>query len=432
MAFAGDVNGDHFGDFLVGSPYFDNGNTDEGAYFVYFGGPVLNGIADGSVESGQNSGYLGNSVAGLGDVNGDGYADIGGGANGFDVNGTNGGRVSVCYGGAPFNTVVDVQLNGPSAGARFGASLAAAGDVNGDGYGDVIVGANELTNGQAMEGAAYIHFGGASLSTTANGIIEENSVSSGLGASVAGVGDVNGDGYADVMVGANLRDDNLADVGAVYLYLGGPSVFNTGSDQFFGGSQLNGQFGAALAAGDVDGDGNSDLIIGEPLRDDDFVDEGGVSVFRAEHPGRLFSAQQYNPQPLANIEAWGQSNIGDGFIVAADVVSPRGRERAKLQLEACAPGVAFGHVDCARFTSANWTDLTAAPGGTSVSVIASGLPYGHLFHWRARSLFAPVTVTQPGIVAPANPTRGPWRRMGANGNVADVRVDTGLFKDSYE
>ena len=142
--------------------------------------------------------------------------------------------------------------------------------------------------------------------------------------------------------------------------------------------------------------------------------------------------RQIRSDPLANIEAWGQSNIGDGFIVAADVVSPRGRERAKLQLEACAPGVAFGHVDCARFTSANWTDLTAAPGGTSVSVIASGLPYGQLFHWRARSLFAPVTVTQPGIVAPANPTRGPWRRMGANGNVADVRVDTGLFKDSYE
>lgn len=432
VAYAGDVNGDHFGDFLVGSPFFDGGNTDEGAYFVYFGGASLNDIADGRVESDQGAGYLGVSVAGLGDVNGDGFADIGGGANGFDVNGTNGGRVFVCYGGAAFNTVVDLQLNGPSAGARFGASLASAGDVNGDGYGDVIVGANEWTNGNPMEGAAFVFLGGTTLSNVAAATIEENFGDGGLGASVAGVGDVNGDGYGDVMVGANLRDANLADVGATLLYLGGAGSFNGSSDAFFGGSQLNAQFGSSLAAGDIDGDGLSDLIIGEPFRDDNLNDEGGAFVFSALQVGRAFSAQQYSPQPFANIEAWGQSNIGDGFIVSADVVSPRGRERAKLELEACAPGIAFGAISCARITSASWTDLTASSGGASLSAIATGLTYGQIYHWRARSLFAPLSIVQPGIIAPRIPVHGPWRRMGANAQVADVRVDTGLFKDDYE
>ncbi len=102
-----------------------------------------------------------------------------------------------------FQLLLQRNLEENQASALFWYSVASAGDVNGDGYSDVIVGAYVYDNGQSDEGAAFIYHGSSSgLSTTAASQLEANQVSAYLGYSVASAGDVNGDGYSDVIVGA--------------------------------------------------------------------------------------------------------------------------------------------------------------------------------------------------------------------------------------
>jgi hypothetical protein len=123
-------------------------------------------------------------------------------------------------------TTAHAQLESDQAGARMGQSVASAGDVNGDGYADVIVGAF-LFDGfqQTDEGAAFVFLGSANgiadgNPATAHAQLESNQASGFLGQSVAGAGDVNGDGYADVIVGANAYDSGQSNEGAAFVFLG--------------------------------------------------------------------------------------------------------------------------------------------------------------------------------------------------------------------
>src|SRR5947199_196981 len=103
--------------------------------------------------------------------------------------------------------------------AHFGVSVAGAGDVNGDGYGDLIVGAHYYDNGQADEGRAFAYYGSpAGLSTTPNWTAESDQVAAFFGVSVAGAGDVNADGYDDVIVGAPTYDNGQRDEGRAFVY----------------------------------------------------------------------------------------------------------------------------------------------------------------------------------------------------------------------
>ena len=100
------------------------------------------------------------------------------------------------------------------ASAALGTSVASAGDVNGDGYGDIVVGADGYTNGSAGEGAAFVYLGGASgLGTAATWTGEGNQIGAGFGTAVAAAGDANGDGYADIAVGADQYDNGQTDEG---------------------------------------------------------------------------------------------------------------------------------------------------------------------------------------------------------------------------
>jgi len=110
------------------------------------------------------------------------------------------------------------------ASALFGNAVATAGDVNGDGYSDVIVAAENYDNGETDEGRAFVYLGSASgLSFTPAWTAESNQALANFGYNVATAGDVNGDGYSDVLVGSSLYDNGETNEGRAYLYLGSPS-----------------------------------------------------------------------------------------------------------------------------------------------------------------------------------------------------------------
>ena len=167
---------------------------------------ALPGAASWSVISGNADSELGARVATAGDVNGDGYSDILIGAPKHDSGLTDQGLVYVYHGsasglGAPGDPAW--SKSGGQAGAQFGAALATAGDVNGDGNADVIIGAPYWDDGQVDEGGVWVYHGsGAGLIAAPAWYKQSDRVGARFGTAVATAGDVNGDGYADVIVGA--------------------------------------------------------------------------------------------------------------------------------------------------------------------------------------------------------------------------------------
>ncbi len=162
-----------------------------------------------------------------GDVNGDGYADVIVGAPSWTHGQEDEGAAALYYGSA-FGLLSNpnwvVESNMP--GAEFGISVKTAGDVNGDGYDDVIVGAHYYANGQIDEGGAVVYHGSASgLSHIPNWGDESNQEGARFGLSVGTAGDVNGDGYSDVIASAILYDHSQIDEGAAFVYHGGDDLF---------------------------------------------------------------------------------------------------------------------------------------------------------------------------------------------------------------
>ena len=134
------------------------------------------------------------------------------------------GRAYVYYGGPGADAVADLTLTGEAAGDLFGYSVSGAGDVNGDGYADVIVGAYSDDAGGSDAGRAYVYFGGPGADAVADLTLTGAAASDWFGWSVSGAGDVNGDGYADVIVGGHSDDAGGMDAGRAYVYFGGPGA----------------------------------------------------------------------------------------------------------------------------------------------------------------------------------------------------------------
>src|SRR5262245_62051016 len=164
---------------------------------------------------GENDGDIfGSSVASVGDVNGDGYDDVIIGANFFPSEGGQG-RAYLYFGGPAIDSLADLVIPFPPGGSGwFGISVASAGDFNGDGYPDIIVGARYAV----FSGKAFIYYGGPSLDATPDLTLTGENTGSWFGSSVASVGDVNGDGFDDVIVGA---PNYGSQAGRAYVFLGG-------------------------------------------------------------------------------------------------------------------------------------------------------------------------------------------------------------------
>src|SRR5262245_49502503 len=200
VAWVGDVNGDGYDDFLVGAFRYPE-IASVGQAYLYFGGPSIDSVADLVLPAPPGgAGWFGVSVASAGDFNGDGHPDFIIGAE----QAGNEGKAFIYYGGPSLDATPDFTLTGESTGAliAFGASVASAGDVNEDGFDDVIVGAPWYPGGNNKPGRAYVFFGGDPADTVPDRVFSGIGFYDQLGSVVGSAGDMNGDGHPDVFASA--------------------------------------------------------------------------------------------------------------------------------------------------------------------------------------------------------------------------------------
>ena len=400
---AGDINNDGVEDLIIGARGGDpNGNSNAGESYVVFGQDSgfnasfnlanLDG-SNGFVINGINSGdFSGTSVSSAGDVNGDGIADIIIGANFAD---SNAGESYIVFGqDSGFNASLNLAnldgsngfvINGINSGDFSGTSVSGAGDINGDGVSDLIIGANFADpNGNSNAGESYVVFGNKNGFTSnlnlanldgSNGFVI-NGINSGdfSGTSVSSAGDINGDGFSDIIVGATNADpNNQENAGQAYVILGTDAEFNSSFDL----SSLNGQNGFVIngdnvdnllgtsvsSAGDFNGDRLDDIIISAVGANQEtgtsYVLFGSTEPFNA-----VIDLDQLEPNQGFTIEGIDQGDRsgnsvssagdvnGDGFddlIIGAPQADPNDIRDAGESYLVFGRGTLLGDVDGDRF-----------------------------------------------------------------------------------
>lgn len=256
---AGDVNGDGYDDLIVGADQNDAKRYYSGRAYIYFGGRNMDNLSDMNI-TGDPTGYLGHSVSDAGDVNNDGYGDVIVGAPGTDLSFENAGQAYVYFGGKDMDNVSDVSMNGTGLWDQFGRCVSGAGDVNGDGFDDVVVGADDFDMLEA--GRVEVFFGGRSMDGEPDIVVKGAERGEWLGWSVSGAGDINQDGYDDILIGAGGNDTLGENFGQAYIFYGG-QVMDDRWDVAFNGTAYMEWFSDAVAgAGDVNGDGCLEVLVG--------------------------------------------------------------------------------------------------------------------------------------------------------------------------
>ncbi len=352
---AGDVNGDGIDDLLIGASGLGSTGSDlgvNGNSYVVFGasglgasgtvelsaldgqnGFVLNGITEGDYAG--SSGY---SVSAAGDINGDGTDDLLIGASNANPNGGNSGASYVVFGASEVGSSGTIELstldgnngfvlNGVAEGDRSGFSVSVVGDVNTDGIDDLLIGSGSDT------GVSYVVFGANEVGSSGtmelsaldgdngfvlNGVAENDRT----GVSVSAAGDVNADGIDDMLIGASNADSNGSGSGASYVVFGARDVGANGAVEL---STIDGSDGFVLkgvaafdnsgssvsAAGDVNGDGIDDLLIGAPNA---FCnpDEDGGACFSQGASYVIFGANGVETNGTVELSALDGSN---GFML---------------------------------------------------------------------------------------------------------------------
>ena len=303
LAGVGDVNGDGLDDFIVGAPDNEEGAPDAGQVYLVLGRPAgwamdtSLGLADASFHGetvGQGAGY---SVAGGGDLDGDGLADLAIGAPNDYESGANAGQVYVVMGRtagwSPDTGLLlsDASYLGEAASNYAGISVSVPGDVHGDGYDDLLIGAMWADAGGYRRGKVYLIAGRTSgwAMDTSLSLADASFVGE---ADYDALGyylpmtynplDFDGDGLHDILIGSGENDQSFSQAGKTYVFFGDPSGWAMDTpaadcDAYLLGEAQNDESGSALAAaGDLNGDGYGDLVVGAPYNSETGLYAGQV------------------------------------------------------------------------------------------------------------------------------------------------------------
>ena len=310
-----DFDADGTSDLVVGNPSFDNGS---GSVVVHFGNknrsafldPATVWSLDGSVNESLSSGLA------AGDFNGDGFDDLVVGIPGRGNNSSNVGHVELYLGSSSGLTSTPAWVWTLNASQGFtGAKLASAGDVDSDGDEELLIVSSNYTspNPNSEKGRADMFLGGQSMGQVPDWTLNGTAIDSILGASIAGGGDVNGDGYDDFAISSTGTKDNPVGFSAIEIFFGSASGISMQADQRLDSNIQGKLLGYHMDWVDLDGNGNDELLVGEPFNGSAYQ-SGLIWIFNGTDAGLDF------PTPLTTLSST-QSNdqIGSYFSSAGDI-----------------------------------------------------------------------------------------------------------------
>lgn len=344
-----DLNGDLKPELLIGAPLMDRGGADRGAGFVLWSPAAGDGIDIGDPATAGGGGYImrgeangdraGTTMAAIADLNGDGKAEVLIGSIGSDAGGVDSGAAHVVFGKATDTVILlanvtagtgGFRITGEAAGDQAGSALTSVADLNGDGLAEIVVGAYGNDAGGVDAGAVYVVFGkatttGVSLTTIAAGTggyrITGGTAGAHIGSAVASLGDVNGDGLGDLLIGAPGANEAYV----VFGQAGTTEISLANVALGVGGYRIIAEHAGDLSALSVAGgadynrDGILDLVIGASRNNEGGTNAGAVYIVWGGASGTVDLSMIASGQGGVKIVGVAGSRAGSSVAVQSDM-----------------------------------------------------------------------------------------------------------------